>query len=310
MRAALRATLPLSAALGAALRATLLLLATTLLRTALRTTLLLATTLLRATLPLSAALGTALRATLLAAFLTALLWASLLAAFLTTLLWASLLAAFLTTLLWATLFLSTALGAALLVLVAGLFLAVAGPGVAATKVAGLGVLFLGENLTHLGVESLEAFPELGLFLFLAQFLVLFNGLGELTPFFAGGAEGLGLFLGEIKGFPEVWLRFWLLLVGAPHAGAGLATLAGLGFAGVIAIAFAAAGRLPDGLAVGVAVTVAVAVAQGVGRAPVALAANLTPAAGFLALLRVDDGDQRGSCDGRDEDVFQGLVFHD
>ena len=140
-----------------------------------------------------------------------------------------------------------------------------------------------------------------------------NGLSKLTPFLTCGMECLGLFFGEIKGFPEVWLRCWLLLAGlwaAGHTSLWLIPTTLLGLASAAASALVGTAKwFPGGLTILLSLRLTL-ISQGVGRAPVALAASLTPAAGFLALLRVDDGDERGAGERGDEDVLSESVFHD
>ena len=77
------------------------------------------------------------------------------------------------------------------------------------------------------------------FLLFAQVVVAVNTFKGCSQPLMSGLELLRLFLGEIKGFPEVWLRFWLLLAGllaAGHASLWLIPTTMLGFAGAAALA--------------------------------------------------------------------------
>ena len=98
------------------------------------------------------------------------------------------------------------------------------------------------------------------FLLFAQVVVAVNTFKGCSQPLMSGLELLRLFLGEIKGFPEVWLRFWLLLVGSAHAGAAFLALPGLAFAVVSAFVFLAIGGFADGFAVGFVITITLAIA--------------------------------------------------
>ena len=73
------------------------------------------------------------------------------------------------------------------------------------------------------------------FLLFAQVVVAVNTFKGCSQPLMSGLELLRLFLGEIKGFPEVWLLLAGLLA-AGHASLGLIPTTLLGFAGAAALA--------------------------------------------------------------------------